>query len=498
MSEFQRWSSQHRTIRASRDWNALLDHGLEKTASYVIRKNGSYYEAINGSTGKIDYGGQNNAGGVDGTDAAAVIQAAVDTLTNGGKILIKKGKYDINSRIEIRSEGLIFEGEGASDSGVTIFNVTNDTIGDAILWNPDDSSSYATFVFKNFRIDGNDLGVNGLSIYGGGDPFLIENVYVVNCNAALNLLGVGKGLVKRVVGKSSTYGLFLGNSPVRGKLVSEVLFERCVFNLNEYGIYGDFPSQQYQFLTWLAVTVEANNIMGAYFNNVANHYWMGCHFEQNNWDGVGTSYSLYYQQTVGTSSSIQISQTEFLEPKVDRDIYIEKAFRVVLNNVEQSNSSQILQLTNGKHVKIIGGHIRGLDFDNMKYVEISAAGTLDGSVNIDANCDYITFRNCEFQATPTVAAGAGVRAIDCSGYVTANSGTAIIPADTKSHQVAFELAGTPTVVKITPQFDVSGRWWISNLTWASGTSILSGAFTFNRTYSGLYSGIIHWNAEYIP
>ena len=84
------------------------------------------------------------------------------------------------------------------------------------------------------------------------------------------------------------------------------------------------------------------------------------------------------------------------------------------------------------------------------------------------------------------------------GWVTENCGTATIPANTKSYQVSFEMAGTPTVVKVTPQFDVSGRWWISNLTWASGTSILSGAFTFNRSYSGLYNGIIHWNAEYIP
>ena len=94
MSEFQRWSSQHRTIRASRDWNALLDHGLEKPASYIIRKNGSYIEAINGSTGKIDYGGQNNAGGVSGSDATTVVQSAIDALTSG-VVFIKDGIYDV-------------------------------------------------------------------------------------------------------------------------------------------------------------------------------------------------------------------------------------------------------------------------------------------------------------------------------------------------------------------------------------------------------------------
>jgi len=101
MSEFQKWTSQHRTIRASRDWNALLDHGLEKPASYIIRKNGSYVEAINGSTGKIDFGGQNNAGGVSGSDAATVIQQSLNAMTNGGEIFIKEGDYLLDEKITL-------------------------------------------------------------------------------------------------------------------------------------------------------------------------------------------------------------------------------------------------------------------------------------------------------------------------------------------------------------------------------------------------------------
>ena len=34
-------------------WNALLDHGLEKEADYVIRRTATRFEAIDGSTGKI-------------------------------------------------------------------------------------------------------------------------------------------------------------------------------------------------------------------------------------------------------------------------------------------------------------------------------------------------------------------------------------------------------------------------------------------------------------
>lgn len=81
MTDFQAYSSTHR-VHPTNDWNPLLDHGLEKTASYIIRRNGSYYEAINGSTGKISYGGSGDAGGVTGTNAGAVIQSAIDAIYN--------------------------------------------------------------------------------------------------------------------------------------------------------------------------------------------------------------------------------------------------------------------------------------------------------------------------------------------------------------------------------------------------------------------------------
>jgi len=74
------------------EWNALLDHSLEKTASYIIRNNSGTIEAINGSTGKIDFYGNN---------AASVIQSAVNASANGSKIFIKSGEYEIYSEILI-------------------------------------------------------------------------------------------------------------------------------------------------------------------------------------------------------------------------------------------------------------------------------------------------------------------------------------------------------------------------------------------------------------
>jgi len=93
--------SEIRTIppQLTRDqWNALLDHALEKPASYIIRKNGSYYEAINGTTGKIDY---------SGTDAASVIQSAINALTRAGMIYLKSGVYIITQPITLKCNTLL-------------------------------------------------------------------------------------------------------------------------------------------------------------------------------------------------------------------------------------------------------------------------------------------------------------------------------------------------------------------------------------------------------
>lgn len=48
------------------------------------------------------YGGSSDTGGVDGGDAAAVIQAAVDALGDpGGKILFRQGRYNIDTAIDL-------------------------------------------------------------------------------------------------------------------------------------------------------------------------------------------------------------------------------------------------------------------------------------------------------------------------------------------------------------------------------------------------------------
>ena len=95
MTDFTAYSATtHPVVRLEDDYNNILDHALEKGVSYIIRKNGSVYEAIEGATGKIGFGGVNDVGGIDGADAVTVMQAA---FTVGGTILFKDGTYTLNT-----------------------------------------------------------------------------------------------------------------------------------------------------------------------------------------------------------------------------------------------------------------------------------------------------------------------------------------------------------------------------------------------------------------
>jgi len=128
-------------------WNALLDHALEKPASYIIRNSNGTIQAINGSTGKIDY---------SGTDAASVINSALSALTSGGKLFIKKATYPITSTLAAPTnpEKLIIESDGAllqSQADIYVLSI------------------YSNTTVHGLRIDGNGHRYCGIKIGGGGN-----------------------------------------------------------------------------------------------------------------------------------------------------------------------------------------------------------------------------------------------------------------------------------------------------------------------------------------
>jgi len=187
MSEFQKWTSQHRTIRAARDWNALLDHGLEKPASYIIRKNGSYVEAINGSTGKIDYGGVNNAGGVSGSDASAVIQQTLNSMKEYDSLVVKCD-IELTNTLVISERHLTIRFLG---------NITADGV-DAIHLGTAESGAGWTYLYL-VHLDGVSKSADGIVVDNARHSQVYFNI-IRRCRRGIYFSGLVEGGENRFYG----------------------------------------------------------------------------------------------------------------------------------------------------------------------------------------------------------------------------------------------------------------------------------------------------------
>jgi hypothetical protein len=155
MPDFQAWNmTTHPIVRLENDYNNILAHGLDKVATYMVRINGSYYEAIKGGTssgaGTVTYGGSDNAGSTDGTDCSAVVQAVIDAIyADGGSIYFPADTYPFNTQILIPENTTslrIFGDCGWSKSE----NLNNMTPAGTIF---DSAVSGDAFVATEFTVD---------------------------------------------------------------------------------------------------------------------------------------------------------------------------------------------------------------------------------------------------------------------------------------------------------------------------------------------------------
>ena len=176
MTDFGVWNAVSHSMVTLNDDVQLKHHGLEKTASYIIRKNGVYYEAIKGGTstgtGTIAYGGADNAGTVDGTDATAVIQAALDNLSAG----------------RTWKEKVAFKGNMEINDSVTVPNYTIIDLFGAKITQTANHSIFTVSANHNIEFLNGILDVDGLNvgIYGIDEchDILVDNVEIQNASIA--------------------------------------------------------------------------------------------------------------------------------------------------------------------------------------------------------------------------------------------------------------------------------------------------------------------------
>lgn len=212
MGDFTSWNAtSHSQVKLEDDYNNILAHGLFSTPAYIIRKTGSYYEAIKGDTKVVSYGGEDDAGGTGGTVFEDVIEAAI-TAAAGGWIHIADGDYTLLDEIDVGQSGTLITGSGkgtkitqgtADKHGFKITTKTDVTIRDLYLYGTGadaGSGVYATTTATNLTVEDciiENWGYHGIYINASDYPVIKHNQIISNIRNGMYLLEVNFG---RIIG----------------------------------------------------------------------------------------------------------------------------------------------------------------------------------------------------------------------------------------------------------------------------------------------------------
>ena len=230
MVDFQPISSTH-ILWQRDDANMLLDHALEKSFDYIIRKNGSYYEAIlgggNTGAGTIAFGGSGNVGSVSGVSGAAVLQAAL----NLGKSIQFKGTITCDT-------GLTVDIPNTSLSGSCYNDTLSFTSSDGLTINE------ASFSLSNCTLEHYSTTSNlGLLINGTINDFIyhtnIDHVHFKNWATALKLNYAWHTLISNIDTSYSQRALHIFGQSVNNTVTN------CVFYNNLWATPTVYIERQY-------------------------------------------------------------------------------------------------------------------------------------------------------------------------------------------------------------------------------------------------------------
>jgi len=273
MTEFEACSVTHPKIRWDSDYNNILDHGLEKGYSYIIRKNGSTYEAINGSTGKIFS---------SSTSAKTNLLAVIAALPSGGTIKYGAGTFEfditgnpnplinVTSKIQIIGSGIdvtIFKQIGTMpDLGGSLFILGAETmLRDLTLDGNKDNLTWLVAYTPASWFGGVALGnyLDGVTDNPATDA-VVQNVKFINWEAKvgvtnINGLGLntlyGSGVKVRDVSFYDCYaGQYITYQPTSGPNADTELADQW------YDIDGVYAESCYIGVYWEIGSANLKNV----------------------------------------------------------------------------------------------------------------------------------------------------------------------------------------------------------------------------------------------
>jgi len=407
--------------------------------SYTIYKEGSTYYAKN-AYGAIGY---------SGTDAATVIQSAINAINGRGHIFIKAGVYDLYSPISYTGDyfELCIEGEigGLNPYAPYCTVLRKQFNGDMLTLNSSNYQLYANFYLKNLRFLGNRTNYTGRGLVVSGPSWSI----VENCHF------------------SDMYGNAI--RIVNSKVIRIV---RCqVYNSqNESGVYlsGVVDSQIYDLEVCIPDALA----------NTALEIGSGCGLQI-----FGGHFEGYYG--IKTASQIEVIGAS-LPHAYSNNIYVAYSSCVFIGCFLTAPNQGNFTDSNGANVLTISPKtvLTGCWIDSGGKATYGFYGFNNSNSTLIGNEFYGTF------SVSPIRLVSGERYKHNIGFVTENSGTATIPSGQNITIVNHGLAATPTMVIVTGTTSDTADAYVLAVTSTVFTIAVPSPVGGNRT--------VYWYAEYKP
>ncbi len=491
----------------STEWARLIQ---SVPASYVIWKDGSTYRAECLLKGGTDY---------SGTDAATVIQSAIDALTSGRIVL--KGDFVFSNVVNIYGkQNLVIEGneavikpsqnyEGTSHEKKALFNIEDSCnihikgLRTQIDWNEQSSSldivifyiwnSTMVTIENNRHYDDRPNGISGgvCLVKMSSDSLNFENKHIFVLNNIMESESATKGHAVAFIDTGQ-------DVVVKGNKIIQAL-DTLVYAAYAKDVWIEC-NYIYGWSLFLDIPVKNNvNISNFY---VVNNIQKNCGAAY-----VATSNALLYVWASQPSiTAANVKNIYFVGNVIEGDsfwspshiIYIRtKATNMVIENIVVRDNKVVNPTIAPPGYGVCleadgeGDVIRNILVEGNDIVGVRYCFYLKG---INGGCiDGLTITNNKLEADTAVLyiySGSDIQNLHITGnlgFTTTFSGTATITSSTYV-DVTHGLAGTPTVINVTPATSGTGDWYISDI----------GATTFriNVANSGTYT--FYWTAEYKP
>jgi len=471
----------------------------------------------------------------EGTDAATVIQQAINALpANGGKIFIKKGTYTLTATIDLSGkEYVILESDGAlfdvQHSGDAIKAVNTETKKGLVIRGLRlkglgvENSGHGInlqyvdeFLIEKCEIDGFGTGADGAGIYvANSQNGVIRSNSILNCRNGYLTPQLDQGHVKgiRIIGNYFYNMTDDAIHPERGN--------ENVIAFNVCDTFGDDGIDTWSDIGTLIIgnivrngTSEEKVVDGIeigdgsdkciVIGNVVANCGRGMHVYYSNYvavignmlignfaDGVlleASKYGLYKGNMIHGNGTYGIRLVDASTYNLFIGNYIANNgnwgiisgslahYVAVLHNTVKDNAGQ------GIHPAANYWTIKGNEVIN----ESGVGNDQLYGIRLEGDGHIVKYNRVIADNPIGIVSGSHTIKYN-EGYVTENKGTATIAAGSTRVTVNHGLATTPSKVLITPIGDPGDRYWVENITDTSFDIVVATAPATDITF--------HWEAE---